>query len=87
LKFDVRPALEVVICLGNLSPRAVRIPRETDYIAAIGSCIAHVLDAAVAQKLKSVAFPLIDLLVLQFLNAIEECDDRLSENDKLHVGW
>ena len=50
--------------------------READYFAAIGSCIAQVLDAAVAQKLSSVAFPLIGcglfgldekMLVLQFL--------------------
>jgi hypothetical protein len=33
--------------------------RGTDYFKAIGSCIAQVLDAAVAKKLSSVAFPLL----------------------------
>jgi Macro domain len=65
-----------------------------DYFAAIGSCIAQVLDAAVAQKLSSVAFPLIGcglfgldekMLVLQFLDALEEVDDRLAEGERLHV--
>jgi O-acetyl-ADP-ribose deacetylase (regulator of RNase III) len=68
--------------------------READYFAAIGSCIAQVLDAAVAQKLSSVAFPLIGcglfgldekMLVLQFLDAVEALDDRLAEGESLHV--
>jgi O-acetyl-ADP-ribose deacetylase (regulator of RNase III) len=61
--------------------------READYFAAIGSCITQVLDTAVTQKLRSVAFPLIGcglfgldekMLVLQFLDAIEEFDNRCS---------
>ena len=68
--------------------------RETSYFAAIGSCITQILDAAVAQKLKSVAFPLIGcglfgldekMLILQFLDAIEELDDRLTDDRELHV--
>jgi O-acetyl-ADP-ribose deacetylase (regulator of RNase III) len=68
--------------------------RETNYFTAIGSCITQILDAAVAQKLSSVAFPLIGcglfgldekMLVLQFLDAIEELDDRLAEGESLHV--
>jgi O-acetyl-ADP-ribose deacetylase (regulator of RNase III) len=60
--------------------------RGTDYFRAIGSCIAQVLDAAVAQKLSSVAFPLIGcglfgldekMLILQFLDAVEALDERL----------
>jgi O-acetyl-ADP-ribose deacetylase (regulator of RNase III) len=62
--------------------------RETGYFAAIGSCIKQILDTAVSQKLKSVAFPLIGcglfglderMLILQFLDAIEEFDDRLTD--------
>ena len=68
--------------------------RETNYFAAIGSCVAQILDAAVAQKLTSVAFPLIGsgmfgldvkMLILQFLDAIEKLDDRLTDGEKLHV--
>ena len=68
--------------------------RETNYFAAIGSCITQILDATVAQKLSSVAFPLIGcglfgldekMLFLQFLDAIEELDDRLAEGESLHV--
>ncbi len=68
--------------------------RGTDYFKAIGSCIAQVLDAAVAQKLSSVAFPLIGgglfeldekMLILQFLDAIEALDERLAEGESLHV--
>jgi hypothetical protein len=68
--------------------------RGADYFTAIGSCIAQVLDAAVAQKLSSVAFPLIGcglfgldekMLILQFLDAIEALDDRLAEGESLHV--
>jgi O-acetyl-ADP-ribose deacetylase (regulator of RNase III) len=68
--------------------------RETGYFAAIGSCMAQILDSAVAQKLKSVAFPLIGcgrfgldekMLILQFLDAIEEFDDRLTEGESLQV--
>jgi O-acetyl-ADP-ribose deacetylase (regulator of RNase III) len=66
----------------------------TDYFKAIGSCIAQVLDAAVAQKLSSVAFPLIGcgvfdldekMLILQFLHAVEALDERLAEGKSLHV--
>ena len=65
-----------------------------DHFEAIGSCIAQVLDAAVAKKLSSVAFPLIGcglfgldekMLVLQFLDALEALDDRLVEGESLHV--
>jgi hypothetical protein len=68
--------------------------RETGYFTAIGSCIAQILDRAIAQKLKSVAFPLIGcgrfgldekMLILQLLDAIEEFDDRLPEGESLHV--
>jgi O-acetyl-ADP-ribose deacetylase (regulator of RNase III) len=67
---------------------------ETNYFAAIGSCITQILDAAVAQELSSVAFPLIGcgvfgldekMLILQFIDAIEEVDDRLAEGASLHV--
>jgi O-acetyl-ADP-ribose deacetylase (regulator of RNase III) len=68
--------------------------RETNFFAAIGSCITQILDAAVAQELSSVAFPLIGcglfgldekMLVLQFLDALEAFDDRLAEGESLHV--
>jgi Macro domain len=68
--------------------------RAADHFEAIGSCIAQVLDAAIAQKLSSVAFPLIGcglfgldekMLVLQFLDALEVFDDRLVEGESLHV--
>jgi len=68
--------------------------RETNYFAAIGSCITQILDATVAQKMSSVAFPLIGcglfgldekMLILQFLDAIQELDDRLAEGESLHV--
>jgi O-acetyl-ADP-ribose deacetylase (regulator of RNase III) len=68
--------------------------READYFAAIGSCITQVLDAALTEKLKSIAFSLIGcglfgldekMLVLQFLDAIEEFDNRLAEGGSLHV--
>jgi O-acetyl-ADP-ribose deacetylase (regulator of RNase III) len=68
--------------------------RETDYFVAIGSCMAQILDSAVAQKLASVAFPLIGcgrfgldekMLILQFLDSIEEFDDRLPDGKSLQV--
>jgi O-acetyl-ADP-ribose deacetylase (regulator of RNase III) len=68
--------------------------RGTDYFKAIGSCIAQVLDSAVARKLKSVAFPLIGcglfgldekMLILQFLDAVEALDDRVAERESLDV--
>jgi O-acetyl-ADP-ribose deacetylase (regulator of RNase III) len=68
--------------------------RDADYFEGIGSCIAQVLDAAVAQKLTSVAFPLIGcglfgldekMLVLQFLDTIEALDNRLREGESIHV--
>jgi O-acetyl-ADP-ribose deacetylase (regulator of RNase III) len=79
--------------LGSLGD-APRDFRETNYFAAIGSCMAQILESAVAQKLNSVAFPLIGcglfgldvkMLILQFLNAIEELDDRLTDGEELHV--
>jgi O-acetyl-ADP-ribose deacetylase (regulator of RNase III) len=71
-----------------------RDSQETEYFAAIGSCITQVLDAAVTQGLKSIAFPLIGcglfglqekMLILQFIDAIEELDDRLNEGESLTV--
>lgn len=68
--------------------------RETDYFTAIGRCITQVLDLTGREKLESVAFPLIGcgvfglderMLVLQFLDAIEEFDDRCSEGECLNV--
>ena len=68
--------------------------RETGYFSAIGSCVAQILDDAVAQNLKSVAFPMIGcglfgldekMLILQFLDSIEEFDDRLAEGKTLQV--
>src|SRR5262249_21800515 len=73
---------------------AAREIQETNYFAAIGSCMAQILDTAVAQKLQCVAFPLIGcgifgldekMLVLQFLDVIEELDDRLTDEQNLHV--
>jgi O-acetyl-ADP-ribose deacetylase (regulator of RNase III) len=68
--------------------------RETDYFAAIGSCTQQILNIAAARKLNSVAFPLIGcglfgldekMLILQFLDAIEEFDQGLDESENLHV--
>jgi O-acetyl-ADP-ribose deacetylase (regulator of RNase III) len=73
---------------------ATREFRETAYFATIGSSITQILDTAVAQQLKSVAVPLIGwglfgldekMLILQFLDAIEEFDDRLAGGEELHV--
>jgi Macro domain len=70
--------------LSGGSPHTDSLPSESgesrgaDYFKAIGSCIAQVLDAAVAQKLTSVAFPLIGcglfgldekMLVAQYISA------------------
>jgi hypothetical protein len=71
-----------------------RDSQETDYFEAIGSCIAQVLGAAKAQKLESLAFPLIGgglfgldekMLVLQFLDAVQAFDSSLSEGESLDV--
>lgn len=65
-----------------------------DYFEAIGSCVMQVLDAAKAQGLRSVAFPLIGcgvfglderMLILQFLDAIETFDGRLNEGETFNV--
>jgi hypothetical protein len=85
--------------LGELSDStdpsgSLRESRETDYFAAIGSCIRQVLDAAISKELKSVAFPLIGcglfgldekLLVLQFLDVVEEFDNKLADGESLDV--
>ena len=74
--------------------REVRDSLETEYFTAIGSCLTQILDGAVTQGLKSIAFPLIGgglfgldekMLILQFIDAIEELDDRLPEGQNLHV--
>lgn len=68
--------------------------RDADYFEAIGSCIRQVLELARAQRLSSVAFPLIGcglfgldekMLILQFLDAVETLDERLMEGDRLNV--
>lgn len=91
---DDRPDLSSEVGLRPAFPDAQREFRETNYFAAIGSCMVQILDTAVAQKLKNVAFPLIGcglfgldekMLILQFLDAIEELDDRLTDGDELHV--
>ena len=72
---------------------AAKIPDNGPDLSFDAGC-SSILDAAVAQKLSSVAFPLIGcglfdldekMLVLQFLDAIEEFDDRLAEGESLHV--
>jgi O-acetyl-ADP-ribose deacetylase (regulator of RNase III) len=77
----------------NLSG-GLRDSRETDYFAAIGCCVTQILHAAASRKLKSVGFPLIGtgvfglnekMLILQFLDAIESLDERLSDGTKLEV--
>lgn len=68
--------------------------QEADYFEAIGSCIRQVLESARAQRLSSVAFPLIGcglfdldekMLILQFLDALESFDDHLREGETLNV--
>jgi O-acetyl-ADP-ribose deacetylase (regulator of RNase III) len=68
--------------------------QDTTYFDAIGSCIRQVLEAARTQKLSSVAFPLIGcgrfglderMLILQFMDAVETLDDRLTHDEKLTV--
>jgi O-acetyl-ADP-ribose deacetylase (regulator of RNase III) len=65
-----------------------------DYFEAIGSCVRQILETARAQKLSSVAFPLIGcglfgldekMLVLQFLDAIETLDERLTDDEHLNA--
>jgi len=67
---------------------------DADYFEAIGSCIRQILDSAVAQKLTSVAFPLIGcglfgldekMLILQFIDAVETLADRLTKTESLSV--
>jgi O-acetyl-ADP-ribose deacetylase (regulator of RNase III) len=76
------------------SANARREFQETNYFAAIGSCMAQIVDASIAQNLKSVAFPLIGcglfgldekMLILQFLDVIEDLDDRLTDPETLHI--
>lgn len=78
----------------GVSIHASREFRETSYFAAIGACIAQVLDCAAAMKLESVAFPLIGcgrfgldekMLILQFLDAIQEFDGRFPEGLNFNV--
>ena len=68
--------------------------QDADYFEAIGSCISQVLDLARKRKLSSVAFPLIGcglfglderMLVLQFLEAIEALDERMTNHESLTV--
>jgi O-acetyl-ADP-ribose deacetylase (regulator of RNase III) len=68
--------------------------QEADYFEAIGSCIRQVLESARAQRLSSVAFPLIGcglfgldekMLILQFLDAVETLDERLKDGERLNV--
>jgi O-acetyl-ADP-ribose deacetylase (regulator of RNase III) len=68
--------------------------RQTDYFAAIGSCITQILTMAMDKKLKSVAFPLIGcgifgldekMLILQFIDIVEEFDRRLTGDEELQV--
>src|SRR5713101_1153073 len=75
-------------------PREARDSLETEYFTAIGSCITQILDGAVRQGLKSIAFPLIGaglfgldekMRILQFIDAIEALDDRLPEGQNPHV--
>ena len=75
-------------------PRNERDSLETEYFTAIGLCITQILDGAVRQGLKSIAFPLIGgglfgldekMLILQFIDANEELDDRLREGQNLQV--
>ncbi len=65
-----------------------------EYFEAVGSCIRQILESARAQKLPSVAFPLIGcgvfglderLLVAQFLDAVEALDDRMGDDESLSV--
>ena len=85
---DDRPYTSSEAALMPGFANAQREFRETNYFAAIGLCMVQILNAAVAQKLKSVAFPLIGcglfgldekMLILQFLDAIEELDNRLTD--------
>jgi O-acetyl-ADP-ribose deacetylase (regulator of RNase III) len=70
--------------------------RETGYFAAIGSCITQILNTAVAQKIRSIVFPLIGcgvfgldekMLILQFLNAIEQFNDELIDCEQQLDVW
>jgi O-acetyl-ADP-ribose deacetylase (regulator of RNase III) len=68
--------------------------QDADYFEAIGSCIRQILELTRAQKLSSVAFPLIGcglfgldekMLILQFLDAVESLDERLKDGELLNV--
>jgi O-acetyl-ADP-ribose deacetylase (regulator of RNase III) len=68
--------------------------QNADYFEAIGSCIRQVLDAVMAKRLSSVAFPLIGggvfgldekMLTLQFIDAVETLDHRLKMGETLNV--
>jgi O-acetyl-ADP-ribose deacetylase (regulator of RNase III) len=68
--------------------------QDTDYFEAIGTCIRQVLESVKAQRLSSVAFPLIGcgrfgldekMLILQFLDAMEALNDRFEENESVDV--
>ena len=66
----------------------------TDYFEAIGSCTIQILNDAIGQGLRSVAFPLIGcglfgldekMLIEQFLDAVEILDDRLDARTQFDV--
>jgi O-acetyl-ADP-ribose deacetylase (regulator of RNase III) len=68
--------------------------QDADYFEAIGSCIRQVLDSAIAQRLTSIAFPLIGcglfgldekMLILQFIDAVETLDRKLEKDEPLKV--
>jgi O-acetyl-ADP-ribose deacetylase (regulator of RNase III) len=68
--------------------------QDADYFEAIGSCIRQVLDSVIAQRLTSVAFPLIGcglfgldekMLILQFIDAVETLDGHLKKAENLSV--
>src|SRR5262245_6513420 len=68
--------------------------QDADYFEAIGSCIRQVLHEAKAQKLSSIAFPLIGcgrfgldekMLILQFFDAIDAFDSHLKDGEHLNV--
>ena len=66
----------------------------TDYFEAIGSCISQILDQCVEDGIESVAFPLLGcgvfgldekMLLLQFLDALERFDGRITEGKTLNA--
>jgi O-acetyl-ADP-ribose deacetylase (regulator of RNase III) len=75
-------------------PGAPHSSQDADYFETIGSCIRQVLDSAIAQKLTSIAFPLIGcglfaldqkMLILQFIDAVETLADRVTKDQTLAV--